>query len=93
MDRDRLIDELTQKGLEADGERLDVVETLGRGGNGVAFLCAGETSGDVVAKVYMPPDKRDLDDQSVGRFKNEVKLASVIRHPHVIPALSAGQVT
>ncbi len=90
MDRERLIAEIVDRGLDASDGHLDVVESLGRGGNGVAFLCSGATTGDIVAKVYLPPDKRDLDEQSVGRFENEVKLASKIRHPYVIPALGAG---
>ena len=64
MDRERIIAELSSKGLLTDEGRLHVIETLGRGGNGVAFLCSGETVGELVAKVYIPPDKRDLDDQS-----------------------------
>jgi serine/threonine protein kinase len=90
LDRERLITELVSNGLPTDNERIAVVEILGRGGNGVAFLCAGETIGEVVAKVYIPPDKRDLDDQSLARFRNEVKLASTIRHPYVIPAIGSG---
>jgi hypothetical protein len=57
---------------------LTIVEELGRLGNGVAFLCSGDTAGEVVAKVYIPPSKRDLDNQSLGRFRNEVKLASTV---------------
>lgn len=90
MDRDRLIEELSSRGLTTDEGVLAIVEELGRGGNGVAFLCSGETAGELVAKVYIPPDKRDLDDQSLGRFRNEVKLASTIRHPYVIPAIGSG---
>jgi hypothetical protein len=90
VDRDRLIAELATKGLPTEEGRLQVLETLGRGGNGVAFLCSGDTTGEVVAKVYIPPDKRDLDDQSLGRFRNEVKLASRIRHPYIIPAIGSG---
>lgn len=90
MDRERLINELESKGLSAEDTHLQVRDTLGRGGNGVAFLCSGETLGEVVAKVYIPPDKRDLDDQSLERFRNEVKLASTIRHPYVIPAIGSG---
>jgi eukaryotic-like serine/threonine-protein kinase len=89
VDRERLIAELVSKGLPAEEGRLTVLTTLGRGGNGVALLCSGETI-DVVAKVYIPPDTRDLDDQSLGRFHNEVKLASTIRHPYVIPAIGSG---
>jgi hypothetical protein len=90
MDRDRLIQELSSRGLTTEMGDLAIVEELGRGGNGVALLCSGDTAGEVVAKVYIPPDKRDLDDQSLGRFRNEVKLASTIRHPYVIPALGSG---
>lgn len=90
MDRERLIAELASNGLPAQEGRLDVLEILGRGGNGVAFLCSGETLGEIVAKVYIPPDKRDLDDQSLERFRSEVKLASTIRHPYVIQAVGSG---
>jgi hypothetical protein len=90
MDRERLIAELAAKGISSDKGTLKVVDTLGRGGNGVAFLCSGETAGEIVAKVYIPPDKRDLDDQSLARFENEIKLASTIRHPYVIPAIGSG---
>jgi Protein kinase domain len=90
MDRDRLIEELSSRGLTTEMGDLAIVEELGRGGNGVAFLCSGDTAGEVVAKVYIPPDGRDLDDQSLGRFRNEVKLASTIRHPYVIPAIGSG---
>lgn len=90
VDRDRLIDEVGSKGLDTGEGRLDVLEVLGRGGNGVALLCSGQTMGEVVAKLYIPPDTRDLDEQSLGRFRNEIKLASKIRHPHVIPALGSG---
>jgi serine/threonine protein kinase len=90
MDRERLIAELASQGITTDEGRLRVTDTLGRGGNGVAFLCSGDTVGDIVAKVYIPPDKRDLDDQALGRFRNEVRLASTIRHPNVIPAIGSG---
>jgi hypothetical protein len=90
MDRERLIVELASKGLDTDNGYLQVLDTLGRGGNGVAFLCSGDTVGELVAKIYIPPDKRDLDDQSLKRFRNEVKLATTIRHPYVIPAIGSG---
>lgn len=90
MDRERLIAELVAKGLPTDDGRLDAIKTLGRGGNGVALLCSEPALGEVVAKVYIPPDKRDLDDQSLGRFANEIKLASTIKHPYIIPAVGSG---
>ncbi len=90
MDRERLIAELTSNGLPTEERRLDVLETLGHDGNGVAFLCSGKAMSEVVAKVYIPPDERDLDDQSLERFRSEVKLASTLRHPYVIPAIDSG---
>jgi serine/threonine protein kinase len=90
MDRERLIAELASQGIATEKGRLRVTDTLGRGGNGVAFLCSGDTVGEIVAKVYIPPDKRDLDNQALGRFRNEVKLTSSIRHPYVIPAIGSG---
>lgn len=39
MDRDRLIEELSSRGLTTEKGDLTIVEELGRGGNGVAFLC------------------------------------------------------
>jgi serine/threonine protein kinase len=54
------------------------------------FSGRGETVGELVAKVYIPPDTRDLDEQSYARFGNEVKLASTIRHPYVVPAIGSG---
>jgi serine/threonine protein kinase len=90
LDRERLIAKLVSNGLPTEDGRLEVVKTLGRGGNGVAFLCSGQTIGEIVAKVYIPPDQRDLDDQSLERFRNEIKLASMIRHPYVIPAIGSG---
>ena len=67
MDRDRLIEELSSRGLTTEEGILTIVEELGRGGNGVAFLCSGDTTGELVAKVYIPPDKRDRSRRPVAR--------------------------
>jgi serine/threonine protein kinase len=63
---------------------------LGEGGNGVALLC-GTSSDKVVAKIYVPPDKRDLDERALARFESEIKLTSTIRHPNVVRAIASGK--
>ncbi len=91
MNRDQLIDEeLRVRGLQADTGDLKVLHTLGRGGNGVAFRCASDAISEVVAKVYIPPDARELNSQSLKRFLNEINLASKIRYPYIIPTIGSG---
>lgn len=90
MDRSRLIKEIISKGIPVDGETLKVVKELGRGGNGVAFRCHDSHSSSVVAKVYIPPDNRDLDERALKRFEHEIKLTTTLRHPNVIRAISSG---
>src|SRR5580700_4464794 len=90
MDRARIIKEITSKGISVDTEVLKVVKELGRGGNGVAFRCQDSHREAVVAKVYIPPDHRDLDERALKRFEHEIKLTTTLRHPNVIRALSSG---
>jgi serine/threonine protein kinase len=66
------------------------VRELGSGGNGVAFLCQATETDSLVAKVYIPPDSRDLDERAYKRFKNEISLNSKMQHPNVIKALGSG---
>ncbi len=90
MDRSRIIKEITAKGIPVDAEVLKVVKELGRGGNGVAFKCLDARRDPLVAKVYIPPDNRDLDERALKRFEHEVKLTTTLRHPNVIRAISSG---
>ena len=92
MDRDRIIDKLRGAGATVDGVRYTLARELGRGGNGVAFLCRSKSSVDVVAKIYIPPDKRDLDTRALERFKNEIAITSKIKHAYVVPALGASSI-
>src|SRR5438132_4194000 len=88
MNRQRIIEKL--KVLEVDGERYKLVRELGRGGNGVALLCKNSDNEEVVAKVYIPPDSRDLDNRALERFENEVRLTERLNHPNVVPSLGSG---
>ncbi len=90
MDRKRIIKQIRAKGVPSGGEILKVLDTLGPGGKGVALLC--RAGGDkIVAKVYVPPDKRDLDESALARFESEIKLTSKIRHPNVVRAIASGR--
>jgi hypothetical protein len=62
MDRPRVIEKLTDSDFKIGVEVYKIVGELGRGGNGVAFLCHNSKNQKAVAKVYLPPDKRDLDE-------------------------------
>jgi serine/threonine protein kinase len=90
MDRSRLIKQISQSGITCNGKRLRIVKELGSGGNGVALKCVDENQEVCVAKIYIPPDNRDLDAQTLARFEREVKLSSGLEHPNVIKALESG---
>jgi serine/threonine-protein kinase len=93
VDRSRILKQIKAKGISSRGKTLKVLRSLGEGGNGAALLCNSEEGEELVVKIYLPPDKRDLDDRALARFENEVKLASKIRNPNVIRALDSGKLT
>lgn len=92
MDRPRLVREIKSKGLACGGSALEVVRSLGGGGNGVALLCRTEDGAERVAKVYVPPDRRDADDMALKRFKNEISLTTKLTHPNLVRAHGSGTV-
>jgi eukaryotic-like serine/threonine-protein kinase len=92
VDRDRLIAKMCSEPIQWDQETLTVQNELGRGGNGVALLCRDGADTDLVAKVYVPSDKRDLDERALERFENEIKLCASLNHPHVVRSLGSGTV-
>src|SRR5216683_6511259 len=92
MDRKRLVKQIKSKGITIGADSLKILRELGSGGNGVAFLCETKGSDPIVAKVYIPPDSRDLDERGYKRFKNEISLISKMRHPNVIRALGSGTI-
>ncbi len=91
MDRSRVIDRLTC--VEVADRRYERVKELGRGGNGVALLCKGPNNALVVAKVYIPPDSRDLDEKELERFANEIALTEKLKHPNIVRSLGSGAVS
>jgi len=93
MDRSRVIEKLNDVEFKIGDESYRIVRELGRGGNGVAFLCQNAKNQKVVAKVYLPPDKRDLDEKALERFEKEVALTARLKHPNIVPSLGSGSVT
>lgn len=93
MDRPRVIEKLNDVEFKIGDEAYRIVRELGRGGNGVAFLCQNSKNQKVVTKVYLPPDKRDLDEKALERFENEVALTARLKHPNIVPSLGSGTVT
>lgn len=91
VDRSRILKQIKAKGIPSQGKILKVLRSLGEGGNGAALLCKTDGGKEVVVKVYLPPDKRDLDERALARFENEVKLTSKIKHPNVVRALDSGK--
>jgi serine/threonine protein kinase len=93
MDRSRVIEKLNDVEFKIGDQPYRIVRELGRGGNGVAFLCQNAKNQKVVAKVYLPPDKRDLDEKALERFEKEVSLTARLKHPNIVPSLGSGAVT
>jgi serine/threonine protein kinase len=93
MDRERIIKQLAKSRLRPDGDSREYVITrkLGQGGNGVAFLVRTGRR-ELVAKIYVPPDSRDLDEVALKRFRRETELCARTRHPFVVAAEGAGSV-
>lgn len=91
MNRQRIVDKLRK--LHVNGAEYEVIRELGRGGNGVALLCRKGKKDEAVAKVYIPPDSRDLDNRALERFENEIALTGKLNHPNVVPSLGSDVVS
>jgi serine/threonine-protein kinase len=69
--------------------RFEVVRLAGRGGMATVYLGRDATTGDDVAlKVLVRPSGASA--EAVRRFAREVRIAGGLAHPHLIPALDAG---
>ncbi|HUX03127.1 MAG: serine/threonine-protein kinase [Phycisphaerae bacterium] len=93
MDRDRIIRELSKCRLQPDGHtrQYTIAGKLGQGGNGVTFMVRMGRQ-ELVAKVYVPPDSRDLDSAAFKRFTREIELSARTRHPFVVPVVGTGSI-
>lgn len=93
MDRKRIIRKLEKCRLQPDGHKRQYTITgkLGQGGNGVTFLLKIGRK-ELVAKVYVPPDSRDLDSAAFKRFQREIELSTRTSHPFVVPVAGTGSI-
>lgn len=93
MDRNRIIKALSKASIKATGGRTTfrVGAELGRGGNGATFVVRS-VKRELVAKFYVPPDSRDLDQAAFKRFEREMQLAGDVAHPFVVRAEGVGTV-
>jgi serine/threonine-protein kinase len=74
---------------QAIGPGFHVERELGGGGMSRVFLAEEARLGRrVVVKVLPPEFGWGLD---IERFRREVRLAATLRHPHVVPLLTAGE--
>ena len=94
MDRARIIKQIAKSKIKAEGKRtsLAVGKMLGQGGNGVVFIVKSAKR-ELVAKFYVPPDSRDLDNATYKRFQREIELATRLSHPFVVPSKGTGVVS
>ena len=73
------------------GEDYHLLRELPGGGMSVVFLAEDKDFGRKVVVKVLP---RELaGDAGVERFRRETALAAVLQHPHIVPVLSAGEVT
>lgn len=91
VDRNRIIREIVGKKLIPSGSRteLTVGRYLSQGGNGATYILK-KGSTELVAKFYIPPDERDLDDSAIKRFQREINLTKEIEHPYVVKSEGSG---
>jgi serine/threonine protein kinase len=91
MDRNRIIKALSRATIKATGAKttFSVGKELGRGGNGATFAVTSAKQ-ELVAKFYIPPDSRDLNQSAFKRFQREMQLAGQVRHPFVVRAEGVG---
>jgi serine/threonine-protein kinase len=80
---------LLERLQEAIGPGYRIDRELGGGGMSRVFLAEEARLGRrVVVKVLPPEFGWGLD---IERFRREVRLAATLRHPHVVPLLTAGE--
>lgn len=91
VDRNRIISKLAKATIQADGQRTtyQIAKELGRGGNGVAFVVKSPKK-ELVAKFYIPPDARDLDESALKRFQREMALTKQVNNPYVLSSEGVG---
>ena len=65
-------------------------EPIGRGGMGVVYRATQVSIGRTVA-VKVLPFAATLDENQLQRFRNEVRAAGALNHPHIVPIYAVGE--
>ena len=81
--------ELLGRLQEAVGPAYRIDRELGGGGMSRVFLAEDAQLGRRVVLKVLPPEWAHGFD--VERFRQEVRLAATLRHPHIVPLLTAGE--
>src|SRR5215510_7008486 len=76
--------------LDALADRYTVVRELGRGGMATVYLADDIRHGRQVAVKVLRPELGVL--LGPARFTREIRIASALNHPHILPLYDSGQV-
>lgn len=73
-------------------ERYRILSCIGKGGMGFVFAAQEESLGikRMVAIKMLPPQMM-LDEALAARFREEIKIASALDHPNIVPIYSLGE--
>lgn len=69
---------------------FEVIREIGRGGMGIVYE-ARQKDLDRLVALKILPFLVSTDSRRVNRFRNEVRLASQLQHPHIVPIYTVGQ--
>ena len=73
---------------QALGDAFVIERELGGGGMSRVFLATEQRLKRLVVVKLLPPEQASA--VSAARFKQEIELAAHLRHPHILPLLTAG---
>jgi serine/threonine protein kinase len=73
------------------GERFDVLEKIAEGGMGVVYKARDLVLDETVALKILRAD-RAQDEETIQRFKREIKVTRKIRHPNVSQVFDVGRI-
>jgi serine/threonine-protein kinase len=71
-------------------QRYRIVNVIGRGGMGEVFRANDLILGQPVALKFLPPEMAK-DEQTLNRFRNEVRIARQVSHPNVCRVYDLGE--
>ena len=73
------------------GDAYSLERELGGGGMSIVFVATERALGRTVVVKVLPPDL--VGGVNIDRFRREVRLAARLQHPHIVPLLTAGEMS